>query len=157
MVNLSDTSIDNDMFEGYDAPPAPTARIVELYRAWLENGNSSEHIPEQPLAAATWWVSMQEPRQSGEQTERTFDKRGNFTGWRTPYHDRISSTWACFLMLTEAQRAYIVHHVDDGIPWRGDPIPLYTSIVEQTHEMRENPDKYLANARAVQKEVTRGK
>lgn len=137
----------------YDRPPEATAKLVELY-TWWRGKHKSEIIPDRPLDAATWWIDHQEPPdESKERPEKTYDRRGNFSGWRTPYHDRVYSNFRLFLALNEAHKAYIIHHIEAGFPWRGDPIPLYTAMVEEHFKMQEDPTPYVETAEQVRKEA----
>lgn len=133
---------DTEAWEGYDRPPPAEQRLVELYTRWRERRRSA-HIPLQPLEAARWWVAHQEPPNDYvEAPERTYNKRGEFSGWRTPYHDRIFNNFQIFLGLPEAAKAFVVEHVEAGIPWRGDSIPLYKWIIEETRSMLKDPEAY---------------
>lgn len=155
MPKLSARSETDEVWEGYDRPPAAEERLVQIYTWWREK-HRSEHIPLQPLEAARWWIDRQEaPNEWAERPERTYDKRGNFSGWRTPYHDRVASNFRLFLALNEPQKAFVLDHIEQGIPWRGDSIERFKLIVAEHFKMMENPEEYLAKAQKIHKEVTR--
>lgn len=154
MPKLSERSEREDIWEGYDRPPAAEERLVTMYQHWRDR-HKSEHIPDKPLDAARWWLTKQEPPVEGlERPEREHNKRGDFTGWRTPYHDRVAGNFRIFLSLSETEKAFIIHHVDQGIPWRGDPMPFYKNIIEQHFEMLKDPEAYKRLGEQIRKEVT---
>lgn len=157
MVNLSDSSLHADVYEDYDKPPPPEQHLVEIYRAWQHAGNSSEHIPREPLEAARWWIDRQEPRDPAQKPRRNIDRRGLFIGWTCPYSDRLSGNFRLFLALSEPQKAFVLDHIEQGIPWRGDSIANYKAHIEQVFEMQKNPEAYRHLAEMTRKEVTRGK
>jgi len=154
MVKLSARSEQDDsMFEGFDKPAEPTARLVEIYARWTGT-HHTEYMPAKPLEAATWWVDHQDPwNKIQERPERQNDKRGNFSGWLTPYHDRVAATLKIFLELSEPEKCFVVENIERGIPWRGDPIYLYKAIIEEHEKMAQDIDGYKGVAEKIRREM----
>ena len=152
MVRLSAfNDFDGEVYD--DSPPAPTARLVDLYARWVEF-NESELIPDRPLDAAEWWIELQEPpHPRNDRPEQQFDKRGNLSGWKTPYHDRIANNFRIFLALPEPTKHFIVENIRAGTPWRGDSINVYKYFIAEREKQAKDPDAYRRAGEQIRREV----
>jgi len=121
------------------ADPNPPRAEEVLIKIFKSSRNRSAHIPHDNLAAANWWMAHQEERQTADLPHPAKDRDGNITGWITPYHDRLSYNLRKFLKMSEAEKAFIVHHVERGIPWRGDDIEFYKMVVAESAKMETDP------------------
>lgn len=121
-------------------PPVPEEFLVRVYKRWRMK-HSSEHIPKNYLEAAQWWVEHQEPQKSHERPMVGYDSKGN-QHWTTPYISRIVATLRVFLGLSEPEKAFVIQHIEAGVPWRGDSIPFYKEVIKNTDVMRGYIEKH---------------
>jgi hypothetical protein len=102
-------------------------------------------FPTDPRAAASYWINHQEPPH--EFTEAVqFVEQGDKSFWRTPYHDRLSGTLKIFLSLKSPQQIFVIEHIERGIPWRGDTVEMFNSIVREAQKMQADKDGYIEKA-----------
>ena len=113
--------------------------------AGIFRGKSSRHIPDGEFHAAQWWVDHQEPADNYREAAEPITKGGE-VHWKTPYHDRLCYTANQFLRLKEPEKAFVIHGIENGVPWRGDEIKFYKMVCEETELMRKDKDAYIAQA-----------
>ena len=85
-------------------------------------------------AVIFWAVKMQEPRRDAEHAD--------------DHATRCLQSLAMFLSMNDADRSFVIGGVEDGVPYRGDRPEMYRNIYEQTMEMRQDKEAYIANATA---------
>ncbi len=117
------------------APPIPNAQLVLVYKIWRRR-HDSKHIPRDFLEAAIWWLNHQEGQRPNEQPQLEHDKKG-VASWKVPFTERVSATWLTFLSFSEPQKAFVIQHIESGIPYRGDDIKFYKMVVEESANMIE--------------------
>ena len=145
----------------YDSPP-PIAdeQLVLVYKIWRRQ-HESKHIPKDFLGAAKWWLEHQEPQGRNEQPQLSHDKKGE-ASWTVPFNQRVAATWLTFLAFSEPQKAFVIQHIESGIPYRGDDIDFYKMVVEESAKMLEAQatpetwDKYTTDAFAAMRRAVRG-
>jgi hypothetical protein len=121
-------------------PPDPVEALVKVYRQWRRK-HSSDQIPKDFLAAAKFWLEHQEPQKENEQPVAMNDNKGN-QHWTTPHIERMVAAFRVFLDLNETEKAYIIHHIEHGIVYRGDDMEFFKRLVEQHEVMQKYIDKY---------------
>lgn len=129
-----------------DTPPAPVDVIAGVIRNWQVAGKPwPRQLPNDPLAAAKRWMEIQQPRAKSESCRRVpVAGTENKTRWIDPYTDRIKNTLWAFLApeVTPTFRDWIVAAASEKIWWRGDDEKMFSQIVSNTYEYRENPEKF---------------
>jgi hypothetical protein len=120
----------------YDSPP-PIAdeQLVLIYKIWRRR-HESKYIPKDFLAAAAWWLDHQEPQGRNETPQLEHDKKGA-PHWKVPFIERVAATWLTFLAFSEPQKAFVVQHIESGIPYRGDDMKFYQEVVKESAKMLE--------------------
>lgn len=126
-------------------PPNPEEALVKTYRRWRMK-NSSDQIPKDFQLAAKWWLEHQEPVKENEQPVATNDHKGN-QHWTTPFIDRVVSAFRVFLRFSEPEKAFIIHHIDLGVAYRGDDLKYYKLVIEQAAIYAKDPKAYQDGAR----------
>jgi hypothetical protein len=121
-------------------PPDPEAALVKVYKRWRMK-HSSNQIPKDFLLGAKFWLEHQEPQKENELPVAANDSKGN-QHWTTPHIERVVAAFRKFLNFNETEKAFIIHHIDHGIPYRGDDLEFYKQVVEQSKVMQEYIDKY---------------
>lgn len=130
--------------------PPVTLETLSTFLAGIRRSRKLPQVmPQEPYSAATWWMNHQEKPIStfAEAPEPIHDKDGNLSGWRTPYTDRLIYNLRVFLGMNTKQQAWIVKHIENGIPWRGDSILMYAKIIEHHGEMLKDKDAFISNAK----------
>ena len=123
----------------------PPDLIDVLSRLMMRAKHKPRMFPSDPRAAASYWINHQE--KACEHTEAVEKiTQSDKTCWKTPYHDRLAGTLKIFLMLKGPQQVFVIEHIDAGIPWRGDSIEMYNSIIVETRKMQGNPEAYIQGA-----------
>ena len=138
-----------------DNPPLIVDVLAKILGLHLKKHRMPECMPNQHYDACHWFVSHQEPAHEYRDRVEPIEKEGSIVGWRTPYHDRLSSNLKIFLSMSELQQVYIAANVEAGIPWRGDSILMYSKIIEQHKAMMKNTEAYIGNAKEVLKQMMR--
>ena len=125
-------------------PPDPVNVLMGVLQK--SNQRKPTMFPAEPRAAAIYWISHQE--EADEYNERLVAIKNNqeVTGWKTPYHDRLTSTLKKFLSLKPIHQTFVIEKVESGIPWRGDDIPMFTEIVREHEKMNQDKQPYIDNA-----------
>lgn len=98
-------------------------------------------MPTDGFQAARWWMAHQAPADNFTEAATPPGTKGGT--WVTPYHDRLMYTLRRFLKLKAVQQVYVIEHINKGIPWKGDEITFYTTIVDETAKMHEDKEKYI--------------
>lgn len=106
-------------------------------------------MPPGPQDAARWLRShIFEPPQRDEAPKQITCRDGS-TIWRWGYRDRCVVLARAFFALDAAAQSYILAAREDGIPWRGDDLPVFQRIVEEAMRMQEiGADAYRKEALA---------
>ena len=133
-----------------DAPPEVAevlARFLERHQAKLRPW--PESFPEGAYHAARFWIDLMEPPHPWRDVPQPRENNGKRVGWFTPYHDRLLFALQKFCKFTPPQQVWIIEHVRQGIPWRGDDGLAYAAIIDQTKAMHANPAEYVGQASAV--------
>lgn len=136
-------------------PPLAEEVLIKIFKRWRLKHNS-DHIPRDNLEAAKWWMAHQEEHQQGDLPYANTNKDGNITGWTTPYHDRLSYNLQKFLKLSEPEKAFVIHHVENDVPYRGDDIEFYKQVVTESDKMKLDRDKYIEDGFKKMHTVLRG-
>jgi len=68
----------------------------------------------------------------------TNDSKGN-QYWTTPYIERVVASFRKFLNFNETEKAYVIHHIDHGVAYRGDHLDFYKKVVEQSEIFNQDP------------------
>jgi len=95
-----------------------------------------EGMPVDGFQAARWWMARQAPGDPFSEAATPPVKKGG--EWATPYHDRLLYTLRRFLKLKRVHQIYVIEHIDKGVPWKGDDIDLYITVVEETAVMNKS-------------------
>jgi hypothetical protein len=145
----------------YDSqPPIADEQLVLIYKIWRRR-HESKYIPKDYLAAAKWWLEHQEPQGRNEVPQMDHDKKGA-PHWKVPFIERVAATWLTFLAFSEPQKAYVIQHIESGVPYRGDDISFYQAVVEESPKMLEakaSPEaweKYITEAFAGMTKAIKG-
>ncbi len=126
----------------------PTVNEV-LIRVLNKSRVKSAHVPVNNFEAAQWWIDIQEPADEWrDRPEATSDPKGETVGWKTPYHDRLAYNLRKFLTLPETEKAFVLHHGKNGVPYRGDDINMFKMICAESAKMKDNPE-YIDNVKRV--------
>lgn len=131
-------------------PPPPEAALVSLL-----TGSIPELMPMRPADAARWWLQRQEAQTFSEYPNYNTDKNGEGS-WKCPFNDRVSFTLAKFLSMRKAEQMFIVDHIEQGYPWRGDEIAFYKMVIAETEKFKANPEQYKEIGNAVLRSSIRG-
>ena len=126
-------------------PPVATEFLVKTYKRWRMK-HESVHIPKDFLGAANWWIEHQEPAFPNETPMATNDSKGN-QFWTTPYIERVVAAFRKFLNFNETEKAYVIHHIEHGVAYRGDHLDFYKKVVEQSEIFNRDPEAYKDSAR----------
>jgi len=110
-------------------------------------------MPESPIEAAKWWVSMQEKQgytEKPQMKKKKPDKDGVAEPyWEAPYINRIMYTWDKFTKLKRMDQQIIIGCAQEGVYWRGDDMNIFYhndhSIYEETIKMKEMGIKAYKN------------
>jgi len=133
-------------------PPLAEEVLIRILKSWRARRGYSKHIPSDNLQAAKWWMAHQEERAVGDAPKQRIDKNGEVSGWDTPYHDRLAYNLRKFLSLPEPEKAYVIHNIETGIPWRGDNTDFYKMVVAEHQKMLADPD-YIPRAKQILEDV----
>ena len=132
-----------------DAPvtstPPPTA---EAGLVTLLTGSVPDFMPMRPVDAAKFWLQRQEPQTFSESPTFQTDKNGDGS-WKCPFNDRVAFALAKFLSMHRAEQLFIIDHIEQGYPWRGDEISFYKSVIAETDKYRTDPEQYKQVGNAV--------
>lgn len=146
-------------FPASGAPPT----TEESLKAWIKKTAIPQmerrripwpaDVPRNPEELAQWWMRHQAPpieHGPGSEEPRTLncttDRRGDDGGssrWYCPYAERLKSTLAAFLMLSQKEREIVLAAADDGVFWRGDEVMrdagpgLFIVMYDEILRMRE--------------------
>ncbi len=126
-------------------PPDPVEALVQVYKRWRMK-NSSDHIPKDFRLAAKFWLEHQEPQKENETPMAANDSKGN-QHWTTPHIERVVASLRVFLRFNEIEKAFVIHHIEAGIAYRGDRLDFYKLVIEQAAIYRKDPEAYKAGAR----------
>lgn len=123
----------------------PPDIIDVLSKVMMRHKRKPQMFPSDPRAAASYWMNHQEPpHEFTEAVQRV--EQGDKSFWRTPYHDRLTGTLKIFLSLKSPQQIFVIEHIERGIPWRGDSIQMFNSIIVETQKMQAGKDDYIEDA-----------
>lgn len=122
--------------------------LTQWLGAWMRRHAQTRvpaPLPYRTEDAARWWLKHMYARPPADPTRWEDD----------PGAPAATAAWAVearsalngFLRLTAAQRHSVVRLVGDGIPYRGESMALYMSIVEETERMRDDPTGYRKRLR----------
>ena len=139
----------DDRETAINRPPPP--RLDSELRDALHNhkGHWPKMLPKEPFQAADYWASMNEPPHERERVEwlsRSTPNDPNAGGWQTPYIDRVLLTLRIFLNLTPNDQEFVINNIRAGIPWRGDDLDMYRSIIVETKKMLADKGVYIEGA-----------
>jgi hypothetical protein len=141
-------------------PPIPDEQLVLVYKIWRRK-HESKFIPKDYLGAAKWWLEHQEPQGHNEEPQLDRDKKGE-PHWKSPYIERVCATWLTFLAFSDPQKAYVIQHIESGVPYRGDDIKFYQQVVEESAKMLEAQatpetwEKYITDGFAAMTKAVKG-
>ncbi len=127
------------------APPDPEEALVKVYKRWRMK-NSSDQIPKDFKLAAKFWLEHQEPQKENETPMAANDSKGN-QHWTTPHIERVVASLRVFLRFSEPEKAFIIHHIDAGVAYRGDDLKFYQKVIEQAEIFARDPEVYKDGAR----------
>lgn len=131
--------------------------IYDVVEEWLADyqrrgGLWAYGMDKSPVKASSWWINeMQEPARKGE---LPYQEEGS-SRWRTPHIDRVMANLKKYLVMGTGAQAFIVGAIQDGVPWRGDDIPMYQRIYDEHMHMLEQADPvaYRKAAKVAAKDV----
>ena len=133
-----------------ESPPEIVPYLGEFLSKYKARGKRwPEIMPEGENHAARWWIDLMEPPREFGDEPQAVERDGQIRGWRTPYHDRLLFSLQKFLGFTEPQQVWIVEHVMNGIPWRGDDGKRYADIIKHHELMKKNPAAFVGQATEV--------
>lgn len=126
-------------------PPQIEEELILVLRRYGSKSNKPKMFPGAYLDQANYWIGKQETMKEHE--EAHWQPGGTKTEpnagyWITPYIDRVRSSLHQFLIFGDPEQAFIIHHIEQGVQYRGDTIGMYKSIIENTKIMGEYIDKY---------------
>lgn len=119
-----------------DRPPAIEEAIHnEIMRLGL---HKLREFPRPIDDAIKFWISKNEPATYHE-APRQVSVMGNKGAqrWICPYHERLINSLRGFFVMTEQDRQCVLNGIDGGIPYRGDSIEFYKSVVAENARMME--------------------
>jgi len=125
-------------------PPIPEEFLIRVYKRWRMK-HSSQHIPHEYLAAAHWWIDMQEVASHAEQPTAGSDSKGN-QFWTTPYIDRVVVNFRKFLSLDETHKSFVIQKIREGVPYRGDDMDMFMLICREEEKMAADKSGYIESA-----------
>jgi hypothetical protein len=123
----------------------PPDIIDVLSKVLMRTRHKPKMFPVDPRAAASYWINHQEPAHEFTEAVQRIEQ-GDKSFWRTPYHDRISGTLKIFLSLQPIHQTFVIEHIERGIPWRGDSVEMFNSVVTETQKMQADKGGYIQNA-----------
>lgn len=127
-------------------------QLIPVIERWT--GPIPEQLPLIPMHAAMRWIELQEPRKRGENVRYVAVPNGEGQREIDPYVERLRGTLQAFLIADDALRDLVVAGVADKIYWRGDDMPMFARIYDETLEMRRiGITAYRAKARATARGV----
>lgn len=116
-------------------------------------------VPDEPLAAAKWWIAMQSPAHEQIERPRTSNVIGksNAKRWLTPYADRLIASFRKFVTLTQQEREFVMGAFEDGVFYNGDDFEYFKLRYDETMRLRSmDPDAYRIDAvKRINKLITR--
>lgn len=124
-------------------PPPAEAALVSLLTGFVP-----DFMPMRPADAARFWLQRQEPQTFSESPSFQTDKNGDGS-WKCPFNDRASFTLAKFLSMCKAEQLFIIDHIEQGYPWRGDEIAFYQMVIAETGKYHADPESYKQIGNAV--------
>ena len=127
----------------FDSRPPDVVEV--LAKILMRTKFKPKMFPVDPRAAASYWINHQEPPHEFTEAVQKVEQ-GDKVFWRTPYHDRLSGTLKIFLSLKSPQQLFVIEHIERGIPWRGDNIQMFNSIITETQKMNTGKDDYIQGA-----------
>lgn len=119
----------------------PTPEEVIAHHLANTKRRVPEGMPSDGFQAARWWMARQSPADQFSEAATPPNKKGG--EWNTPYHDRLVYTLKQFLKLKRVHQIYVVEHIDKGVPYKGDPIDLYITYVDEAAKMHHDKEKYI--------------
>lgn len=119
--------------------PTPE-EVIDQYLK-VKNPRIPKGAPADGFQFARWWMAHQAPADNFSEAATPPTVKGGT--WETPYHDRLIYTLRRFLRLKTVQQVYVIEHIEQGIPWKGDDISFYTQIVEEQAKMAVNREQYI--------------
>ena len=127
-------------------PPTAEGALVSLL-----TGSIPDFMPMRPIDAAKFWLQRQEAQTFSESPTYNTDKNGDGS-WKCPFNDRVSFSLAKFLSMRKAEQLFIIDHIEQGYPWRGDEISFYKTVIAETDKYRSDPEAYKLVGNAVLRE-----
>lgn len=119
-------------------PPQPEEELIRVLR---QHGKVTDSFPSNYHQAAMVWMGLMEPQkfpqEAAEWEPRASKQEPNAGRWMTPYIDRLRTSLHIFLDMSQPERAFVVHHINRGIPYRGDGIDMFREIIKNTDKMLE--------------------
>jgi hypothetical protein len=126
------------------APPSPEAEVMKVLGRW--KGKRPKMFPSSGRQAAMYWMGLMEPQnfvnEKAEWESRPSTKERNAGRWISPYTDRLRMSLQSFLLFEAVEQAFVVHHVERGVPYRGDSMVFYREVVKNTGTMLESVEKH---------------
>lgn len=126
------------------APPLPEKEIMLVLGRW--KGKRPKTFPSRAREAAMYWIGLMEPQkfpdEKGEWESRANAKERDAGRWISPYTDRLRMALQNFLLLNDVEQAFVVHHVQHGVAYRGDDFRFYREVVKNHGKMVEAIDKH---------------
>lgn len=119
-------------------------------------------LPHMIPEAVREWKSLNEPYDMIRETPRLVTVQGkekeNAQRWACPYNERLIYTFRKFVEMSPKDQKTVLHGIRAmNVPWRGDEIDFYTTVVNETMIMREiGVEDYRKQARGKARSVIEG-
>jgi hypothetical protein len=138
-----------------DRQKCPTPeQVIEQYLK-RTNRRVPGMFPTDPFQAARYWMSRQPACDDFTEAARPPSTKGG--DWVTPYHDRLIYCLGRFLRLKAIHQVFVIEYIEKGIPWIGDDIDFYQSIIKESEKLQANKEKYIEEGFLKMKTVFAGK
>lgn len=137
--------------EGSSGPAKPTLEQLkrDLVDRCLQAGMDTGF-------ARYFWTEVCSPYRRQYESPHPVAVQGaqNQLRWVEPYRERLMQCLDIYLAMSNADRQILHHGVDDGVKWRGEHMPQYQDICNETIVMREiGREDYVEQTQARLKEL----
>ena len=126
-----------DRIDTGDRPPTIEESLCLVISARMARGGLPPEMPQVPIEAAGWWMTMQEKPGSFDSPHRVPLMGGDGYRWECPYHRRLEYTLRKFMDMKPDERRMIVAAREDRVYWRGDDMYFFMIAIKETMRTRE--------------------
>lgn len=150
-------SFSNERAQAPAQKPNIVAVLANIVHSYQKEGVLAYEMPNEPTAAAKWFMGRMEPQQRWEGMSMKADKQGQ-EFWVFPYLNRMVYLLEKYYHQSDSYQAIIIGCCEESVYWRGEAIEHFYesehSVYNEVMKMREEGiEKYQKDAVKLMKTV----